>query len=99
GGGGSRQELLGPPDGLEELYRKAHQRGMRSDIGGNIQGALLGAPAKRRTKVVELDLDPVDGVAPARPVPLLVATRGALSEVCGVPIAHPRQPPRPPPLL
>ena len=67
---------------------------MRGDIGGDVQLASLRAPAKRSTKVVELDLHPVDGVAPARPVPVLVTKRRALPEVRGVPIAHSRQPTR-----
>ena len=46
-------------------------------------------PPEAGTKVGQLELDPVDGVAPPRPVPVVPARRGLASEVRRVPISHP----------
>ncbi len=43
-----------------------------------------GAPPEARTQVAELELQPVDGVAPPRPVPARPLRRGLAREVCRV---------------
>ncbi len=88
--GGARRvdELLGPRERLEELHGEAHQRGMGGDVGRDLQLASCCTPPEAGTKVCQLELDPVHGVTPPRPIPVIPASRGLSSEVRRVPISR-----------
>ena len=79
---------VGPADRFEQLHRVPHQRGMRRDVGRYLDVAPVGAPAVSGAKVVQLGLDPVDGIPPAGPVPGLPPGGSRPREVCGVPVAR-----------
>ena len=89
GGGRGVQQLLGPRQGLEQLHREAHQRGVGGDVGRHLEVTSARAPTKAGTKVADLELHPVDGVAPPWPVPTLPSGGRFPREARRVPVARP----------
>ena len=81
-------QLLGPRQGLEELHREAHQRGVGGDVGRHLDVVAARRPAERRAQVAELDLDPVDRLAPAGPVPVVPVRRRLLREERRMPVTR-----------
>ncbi len=61
---------------------------MSRDVGGDVHLTSCRTPPEAGTKVGELELDPVDGVTPPRPVPMLPASRGLASEVRSMSISR-----------
>ena len=61
---------------------------MSRDVGCNLRLTSCCTPPEPGTKVGELELDPVDGVTPSRPVPMIPASRGLESEVRRVAISR-----------
>ncbi len=88
GGAGRVEQLLGPRERLEQLHGEAHQRGMGGDVRRDLHLAARRAPPEPGTKVGQLEIDPIHGVAPPRTVPVLPASRGLASEARRVPISH-----------
>ena len=58
-------------EGLEELHGEAHQRGVGNDVRGHLEVATARAPAEAGPQIAELEVHPVDGIAPVRTVPTL----------------------------
>src|SRR6185312_7274273 len=59
---------------------------MCGDVRCHVEAATLGAPPQARTKVAQLELDEVDGLAPSGAVPALPFRDGAAGELGRVPI-------------
>jgi hypothetical protein len=78
------EQLLGPGERLEQLDGEAHERGVRSDVGGHAELVAPGAPLIRPAQVAQLQLHPVDRLAPAGTVPVLPASGRLPGEVPGV---------------
>ena len=83
------EQLLGPRQRLEELHRETHERGMRRDVGRDLELASRRAPPESGTQVAQLRLDPVDRVAPSGSVPMLPSSGGLAGEVRSVPVTGP----------
>ena len=83
------EQLLGPGERLEQLHREAHQRGVSGDVGRDLHLAACSAPPESGPEVAELELDPVDRVAPPGPVPPFPLRDGPAPELGGVDVSRP----------
>ncbi len=88
GGRGGLDLFLGPRQGLEELDREPHQRGVGGDVGRHLDVVAGRGPSERRAQVAQLDLDPVDRLTPAGPVPVVPVGGRLVSEERRMPVAR-----------